>query len=92
MSDKVRYAELRPREFRERLAQRPLALPPLGTLEGHGEQLPLGSDAIISEGVWKSQIDHAARNKTSLVMALRPGLVDLGALDADREAGNIHAT
>ena len=197
---KVRYAELRPQEFRERLAQRPLAYLPLGTLEWHGEQLPLGSDAIISEGVmcecarrfggivlppihlgpdrasrqqdgsflqgmdmagatapnrqldgscywvsqglflalvdavleqvkragfkavfadghgpsrrswathlaerkarfglellgvteevageWKSQIDHAARNETSLVMALRPELVDLGALDADRE-------
>ena len=51
VSDKVRYAELRPQEFRERLAQRPLAYLPLGTLEWHGEQLPLGSDAIISEGV-----------------------------------------
>jgi len=48
---KVRYAELRPQEFRERLTARPLAYLPLGTLEWHGEQLPLGSDGLISEGV-----------------------------------------
>jgi len=29
------------------------------------------------------QVDHAAANETSLVMALRPELVDLGALPAD---------
>jgi creatinine amidohydrolase len=33
---------------------------------------------------WRSQIDHAARNETSLVMALRPKLADLGQLDEDR--------
>ena len=196
--EKVRYAEMRPGEFRARLAARPVAYLPLGTLEWHGEQLPLGSDGIISEGLmmrcarelggivmppvhlgpgrarlqadgtvlqgmdsadvttparqldgscywgsgglfmalidailaqlaragfravvadghgpsrgswcdnaqerearfglkllglsdefgpWKSQIDHAARNETSLVMAVRPDLVDLGQLDADR--------
>ena len=40
--DKVRYAELLPHEFRTRLAQRPVAYLPLGTLEWHGEHLPLG--------------------------------------------------
>jgi creatinine amidohydrolase len=200
MSDeKVRYAELLPHEFRQRLAQRPVAYLPLGTLEWHGEHLPLGSDGIISEGLmarcarelggvvmppihlgpdrarlepdgsllqgmdyadtttpprqldgscycvpqgfflalideivgqlkragfevifadghgpsrsswcahleerqsrfgirllgatsevhgeWLSQIDHAARNESSLVMALRPDLADLAQLDADR--------
>jgi creatinine amidohydrolase len=49
--EKVRYAELLPHEFRRRLALRPLAYLPLGTLEWHGEHLPLGSDAIISEGL-----------------------------------------
>ena len=34
---------------------------------------------------WRSQMDHAARNETSLVMALRPELADLGQLDADRD-------
>lgn len=198
-AEKVRYPELRPHEFRRRLAEKPVAYLPLGTLEWHGEQLPLGADALISEGLmvecarrlggivmppihlgpdrtrlepdgsflngmdyadvttpprqldgscywvsegfflilidailaqikragfqavfadghgpsrqswvahiperearfdlklfgvtdewrgqWKSQMDHAARNETSLVMALRPELADLGQLDPDR--------
>jgi len=45
----VRYAELLPHEFRKRLAELPVAYLPLGTLEWHGEHLPLGSDAIQSE-------------------------------------------
>jgi creatinine amidohydrolase len=48
---KVRYDELQPHEFRKRLAQRPIAYLPLGTLEWHGEHLPLGSDAMQSEGL-----------------------------------------
>ncbi len=50
-NNKVRYCELRPAEFRTRLAERPLAYLPLGTLEWHGEHLPLGADAIQSEGL-----------------------------------------
>ncbi|MCU0915683.1 MAG: creatininase family protein [Planctomycetes bacterium] len=46
---KVRFDELLPHEFRRRLAERPIAYLPLGTLEWHGEHLPLGSDAIQSE-------------------------------------------
>ena len=198
--EKVRYTELLPHEFRSRLNQRPIAYLPLGTLEWHGEHLPLGSDAIISQGVmmecayqfggivmppihlgpdrsnlqasgmqlqgmdtadtttphrqldgscywvsegffmalidtileqikragflsvfadghgpsrgswvrnleerqarfglklfgvtsdfrdtWRSQMDHAAQNETSLVMALQPELVDLSQLSSDRE-------
>ena len=49
--EKVRYAELLPHEFRQRLAARSIAYLPMGTLEWHGEHLPLGSDAIISEGL-----------------------------------------
>ncbi|MCC6857734.1 MAG: creatininase family protein [Bryobacterales bacterium] len=48
---KVLYAELLPHEFRKRLGARPIAYLPLGTLEWHGEHLPLGSDAIQSEGL-----------------------------------------
>lgn len=48
---KVRYAELLPNEFRARLAERPLAYLPLGTLEWHGEHLPLGADALQSEAL-----------------------------------------
>lgn len=33
---------------------------------------------------WVSQIDHAALNETSLMLALRPDLVDLDALPVDR--------
>jgi creatinine amidohydrolase len=33
---------------------------------------------------WRSQIDHAARNETSLLLALRPELVDLARLPDDR--------
>lgn len=48
---KVRYDELLPDEFRARLAERPVAYLPLGTLEWHGEHLPLGADAIQSEAL-----------------------------------------
>lgn len=50
-NDKVKYAELRPSEFRNRLQQKPLAYLPLGTLEWHGEHLPLGADALQSEAL-----------------------------------------
>ena len=36
--EKVRYADLLPWEFRQRLAARPVAYLPLGTLEWHGER------------------------------------------------------
>lgn len=49
--EKVRYSDLLPCEFRQRLAAKPVAYLPLGTLEWHGEHLPLGSDAIQSEGL-----------------------------------------
>ena len=47
--EKIRYSDLLPGEFRERLAAKPGAYLPLGTLAWHGEHLPLGSDAIQSE-------------------------------------------
>ncbi len=47
---KVLYAELMPAEFRQRLADAPIAYLPLGTLEWHGEHLPLGSDGLQSQG------------------------------------------
>jgi creatinine amidohydrolase len=43
---KVHYQELTPSEFLERLADAPVAYLPLGTLEFHGDHLPLGSDGI----------------------------------------------
>lgn len=50
MTDKVYYAELTPSEFRERIAEAPIAYLPLGTLEWHGEHLPLGADGLQSSG------------------------------------------
>jgi len=47
---KVLYSELTPKEFRERIAQAPIAYLPLGTLEWHGEHLPLGADGLQSQG------------------------------------------
>jgi creatinine amidohydrolase len=48
--EKVLYAELTPQEFRDRLATAPIAYLPLGTLEWHGEHLPIGSDGLQSYG------------------------------------------
>jgi len=49
----VLYTELTPTEFRQRLAQAPIAYLPLGTLEWHGEHLPLGSDGLQSHGFFQ---------------------------------------
>ncbi|MFN8239734.1 MAG: creatininase family protein [Bacteroidales bacterium] len=50
---KVLYEELSPAEFRTRLQECPVAYLPLGTLEWHGDHLPLGSDGIQSEEFFK---------------------------------------
>jgi len=49
-TEKVLYAELTPQEFRDRIAAAPIAYLPLGTLEWHGEHLPIGSDGLQSSG------------------------------------------
>ncbi len=36
------------------------------------------------EGAWQSQVDHAGKNETSLMLAHFPALVDLGRLPAER--------
>ena len=48
--ENVLYAELTPQEFRDRIAAAPIAYLPLGTLEWHGEHLPIGSDGLQSYG------------------------------------------
>lgn len=53
MIEKVCYAELTPHEFRNRLAQAPIAYLPLGTLEWHGEHLPLGADGLQAAGFFE---------------------------------------
>ena len=50
MSQHVLYAELVPEEFRERVAEAPIAYLPLGTLEWHGDHLPLGANRLQAQG------------------------------------------
>lgn len=51
--EKVMYADLTPAEFKERIEKCPVAYLPLGTLEWHGDHLPLGSDGLQAEGFFK---------------------------------------
>jgi creatinine amidohydrolase len=63
---KVLYAELTPAEFRARLAAAPIAYLPLGTLEWHGEHLPLGSDGLQAQGFFV----HLARRVGGIVLPM----------------------
>jgi len=51
--EKVLYHELTPDEFTLRLEKCPVAYLPLGTLEWHGNHLPLGSDGLQSLGFFE---------------------------------------
>lgn len=49
---RVRYEELRPHEFVERLKKQAVGYLPLGTLEWHEQHLPLGVDMLINDEVF----------------------------------------
>lgn len=49
----MEYALLTPSDFRQRIGEAPIAYLPLGTLEWHGEHLPLGSDGLQSHEFMK---------------------------------------
>lgn len=66
MSEKIHYIELTPAEFLERLEEAPIAYLPLGTLEWHGEHLPLGSDGIQSRGF----LEELARRVGGIVLPM----------------------
>ena len=66
MTAKVLYAELTPKEFRKRLKAAPIAYLPLGTLEWHGEHLPLGSDGIQARGF----LEELARRVGGIVLPM----------------------
>ncbi|MBN1819468.1 MAG: creatininase family protein, partial [Prolixibacteraceae bacterium] len=51
--EKVLYEELTPKEFRSIIAKTPIAYLPLGTIEWHGEHLPLGADGLQSKGFFE---------------------------------------
>ena len=52
-SEKVLYEELTPQNFRDRIAAAPIAYLPLGTIEWHGEHLPLGADGLQSKAFFE---------------------------------------
>jgi creatinine amidohydrolase len=64
MDEPVLYAHLRPKQFGKRLAQRPVAYLPMGTLEWHGEHMPFGTDMILSENL----MVHCARRFGGIVL------------------------
>ena len=53
MNEKVDYEELLPHEFTARLEKRPVGYLPIGTLEWHGVQNPLGADFLQSRGLFR---------------------------------------
>lgn len=63
---KALYEELTPKEFKARLSAAPIAYLPLGTLEWHGEHLPLGSDGLQS----KSFFIELARKAGGVVLPM----------------------
>lgn len=52
-TNSVLYIELAPQEFLERLAACPVAYLPLGTLEWHGPHLPLGTDLLQGDALFR---------------------------------------
>lgn len=62
----VLYTHLTPSAFRQRLAAAPIAYLPLGTLEWHGEHLPLGSDGLQSQAFFM----HLARRIGGIVLPM----------------------
>lgn len=65
-AEKVLYAELTPQQFRRRIAAAPIAYLPLGTIEWHGEHMPLGSDGLESYGFFI----HLARRTGGIVLPM----------------------
>jgi creatinine amidohydrolase len=51
MDTEVRYHMLRPAQVRERRAATPVVYIPVGTIEWHGPQNPLGADTLQAEGL-----------------------------------------
>ncbi len=51
MVAEARYERLHPRELSERVERVPLAYVPIGTLEFHGEHLPVGVDSFEAHGL-----------------------------------------
>ncbi|MGD9675699.1 MAG: creatininase family protein [Candidatus Bipolaricaulia bacterium] len=61
---KIRYSDLLPHEFEARLRERPVAYLPIGTLEWHGPQSPLGADFIQASAI----LERAAERFGGIVL------------------------
>ena len=64
MAERIHHGELLPHEFETRLKQRPVGYLPLGTLEWHGPQNPLGADFIQATAI----LEEAARRFGGVVL------------------------
>jgi creatinine amidohydrolase len=56
---KVMITDMTPSEFREKLAEAPIAYLPLGTIEWHGEHMPLGADGLQALGFFRKLASEA---------------------------------
>jgi creatinine amidohydrolase len=77
----VEYTRLTPTDFRKRIAEAPIAYLPLGTLEWHGEHLPLGSDGMQSFSFMKD----LAREVGGIVLPMLYLGPDLKRIEDDQE-------
>jgi creatinine amidohydrolase len=67
MADKIVVAEMTWTEVKDALAERPVALIPVGAIEAHGPHLPLATDTVIAQEMARR---GAARLKTNGVNCL----------------------
>jgi len=78
MEETVMYDQLLPMEFEQRISQFPLVYVPIGSLEWHGQHLPLGNDTIKIQAV----CEEAARISGGVVFPGVyfgiPGMVEYG--------------
>jgi len=65
-AENVLYQELTPDDFASRMAECPVAYLPLGTIEWHGNHLPLGSDGLQSQGFF----EQLARETGGIVLPM----------------------
>ena len=77
----VEYTHLTPTDFRKRIGEAPIAYLPLGTLEWHGEHLPLGSDGMQSFSFMKD----LAREVGGIVLPMLFLGPDLKRIEDDKE-------
>lgn len=81
----MRYELMRPNQIRDAVAGGLPLLLPVGVLEYHGHQNPLGVDALIAQG-----LAHALEKRVSCVVAPTVFYGYTGEWAADEQLGEIH--